>query len=42
MVTLQEVYDNFLGRISDDEWSDCNITEEDLKWMTADWHAILN
>ena len=42
MVTLQQVYDNFLSRITDDEWSDCNVTEEDLEWMTADWRAILN
>lgn len=41
MVTLQDVYDAFLARISDDEWSDCNVTEEDLEWMTKDWRAIL-
>ena len=41
MVTLQDVYDAFLARISDDEWSDCNVTEEDLEWMIKDWRAIL-
>lgn len=42
MVTLQDVYDAFLSRVSDDEWSDCNVTEEDLEWMIKDWRAILN
>ena len=42
MITLQQVYDNFLSLFSDDEWSDCNVTEEDLEWMVKDWRAILN
>lgn len=42
MITLQQVYDNFLSRVTDDEWADCNVTEEDLEWMIADWRSILN
>lgn len=42
MVTLQSVYDTFLSKVTDDDWSDAGVTEEDLEWMIKDWRALLN
>jgi hypothetical protein len=42
MVTLQDVYDAFLSRVTDDDWSDVGCSEEDLEWMIRDWRAFLD
>ncbi len=41
MTTLLDVYDAFLSRINEDEWS-TGYNEEDLEWFLKDWRAILN
>lgn len=42
MITLQNVYDAFLSRVNDDDWSDTGCTEEDLEWMVRDWRSFLD
>ena len=41
MYSLQDVYDAFLSRVNDDDWSDLGCNEEDLEWMVRDWRAFL-
>lgn len=41
MVTLQDVYDAFLARVTDEDWSDAGCSEEDLEWMVRDWRSFL-
>lgn len=41
MVTLMDVYDAFLGKVNEDDWSAC-YSEEDLKWLLKDWRIFLN
>ena len=41
MITLMDVYDAFLSRVNDDDWSDLGCNEEDLEWMVRDWRAFL-
>lgn len=41
MVKLQDVYDAFLCKVNEDDWSHC-YSEEDLRWFTKDWRAFLN
>ena len=41
MVTLMDVYDAFLSRVNEDDWSHC-YTKEDLEWFIRDWRAFLN
>lgn len=40
MVSLTKVYDAFLCKISDDEWSK-PYSQEDLEWFIKDWYSIL-
>lgn len=42
MVTLQQMYDAFLSRVNDDDWSEYNLTQEDLEWMIKDWRSFLD
>jgi hypothetical protein len=42
MITLQQMYDAFLSRVNDDDWSEYNLTQEDLEWMTKDWRSFLD
>jgi len=41
MVLLMDVYDAFLAKVNEDDWSQC-YTEEDLEWFLQDWRAFLN
>lgn len=41
MITLMDVYDSFLCKVNEDDWSRC-YDEEDLKWFIKDWRAFLN
>ena len=41
MIALMDVYDAFLSRVSEDEWSQC-YTKEDLEWYIRDWRALLD
>lgn len=41
MVTLMDVYDAFLSRVNEDDWSHC-YDKEDLEWFIKDWRAFLN
>ncbi len=41
MITLMDVYDAFLSRVNEDDWSHC-YSQEDLEWFTKDWRAFLN
>lgn len=41
MVSLQDVYDAFLSRVNEDDWSHC-YSKEDLEWFVQDWRAFLN
>ena len=40
MITLQDVYDAFLSKVNEDEWT-YGCTEEDLKWFLQDWYSFL-
>ena len=42
MVTLQDVYDAFLSRVTDEDWSGVDVTPEDIEWMVRDWRSYLN
>jgi len=41
MVTLQAVYDAFLGRVNEDDWT-YGYNEDDLEWFLKDWRSFLN
>lgn len=41
MVKLQDVYDAFLSKVNEDDWSHC-YSKEDLDWYLKDWRAFLN
>lgn len=41
MVSLMDVYDAFLAKVNEDDWSRC-YTKEDLEWFVKDWRAFLN
>lgn len=41
MIYLNEVYAAFLSKVKEDDWAN-NYTPEDMEWILADWHAILN
>ena len=41
MVTLMDVYDGFLAKVNEDDWSQCT-SQEDLEWLLKDWRAFLN
>lgn len=41
MVTLMDVYDAFLAKVNEDDWSQCT-SQEDLEWLLKDWRAFLN
>ena len=41
MVTLMDVYDAFLSKVNEDDWSHC-YSEDDLAWFIKDWRAFLN
>ena len=41
MVTLMDVYDAFLAKVNEDDWSQCT-SPEDLEWLLKDWRAFLN
>ena len=41
MTTLMDVYDAFLSKVNEDDWSHC-FSEDDLKWFLKDWRAFLN
>ena len=41
MVTLMDVYDAFLSKVNEDDWSHC-YDKEDLEWFIKDWRAFLN
>lgn len=40
MIALQTVYDAFLGRVNEDDWT-YGYTEEDLEWFLQDWRSFL-
>lgn len=41
MVSLMDVYDAFLGKVNEDDWSHC-YSKEDLEWFLKDWRTFLN
>lgn len=41
MVSLMDVYDAFLAKVNEDDWSRC-YSKEDLDWFLQDWRAFLN
>lgn len=41
MVKLMEVYDAFLGKVNEDDWSHC-YSKDDLEWFLKDWRIFLN
>lgn len=41
MISLMTVYDAFLSRVNEDDWTNC-YSEEDLKWFIRDWRAFLD
>lgn len=41
MVTLMQVYDAFLSKVNEDDWSNC-YSKEDLEWFIKDWRSFLN
>lgn len=40
MISFMDVYDVFLSKVSEDEWSH-SCSKEDLEWMVKDWEALL-
>lgn len=40
-ISLTKVYDAFLSKVNEDDWSNC-YSKEDLEWFTKDWRAFLN
>ena len=41
MVTLQDVYDAFLGKVNEDDWTFA-YDEKDMEWFLQDWRSFLN
>ena len=41
MITLMDIYDAFLAKVNEDDWSKC-YSKEDLEWYIKDWRSILN
>lgn len=41
MVALMDVYDAFLAKVNEDDWSRC-YSKEDLEWFVQDWRSFLN
>ena len=41
MIALTDVYDAFLSKVNEDDWSHC-YSKEDLEWFLKDWRAFLN
>lgn len=41
MITLMDVYDAFLSKVNEDDWSHC-YSKDDLEWFIRDWRAFLN
>ena len=41
MITLMDIYDAFLVKVNEDDWSKC-YSKEDLEWYIKDWRSILN
>lgn len=41
MITLMDVYDAFLSKVNEDDWSNC-YSKDDLEWFIRDWRAFLN
>lgn len=41
MVSLMDVYDAFLSKVNEDDWSQY-YSKEDLEWFIKDWRAFLN
>lgn len=41
MISLMDVYDAFLAKVNEDDWSRC-YSKEDLEWFMKDWRAFLN
>ena len=41
MITLRDIYDGFLAKVKEDDWSKC-YSKEDLEWYIKDWRSILN
>ena len=41
MVTLMDVYNAFLGKVNEDDWSHC-YSKDDLEWFMKDWRTFLN
>ena len=41
MVTLQDVYDAFLGKVNEDDWTYA-YDEKDVEWFVQDWRNFLS
>lgn len=41
MITLVDVYDAFLSKVNEDDWTNM-CSKEDLEWFMKDWRAFLN
>ena len=41
MITLMDVYNAFLGKVNEDDWSHC-YSKDDLEWFMKDWRTFLN
>ena len=41
MITLMDIYDAFLAKVNEDDWSKC-YSKEALEWYIKDWRSILN
>lgn len=41
MITLMRVYEAFLAKVNEDDWSR-GYSEEDLEWFIKDWREFLN
>lgn len=41
MITLMDIYDAFLAKVNEDDWSKY-YSKEDLEWYIKDWRSILN
>lgn len=41
MIPLMTVYDAFLAKVGEDDWTRC-YSKEDLEWFIKDWREFLN
>lgn len=41
MVSLMKVYDAFLSKVNEDDWTH-PYSQEDIEWFIRDWRAFLN